>query len=89
MMKTWWPILLVQLYKIVDTHIDLHPLDREDPDRGRLVRHEPVELVPPLVPLDAVEVVTVQVIAADKVSTVSCLHIPRDTEVYLTQARQL
>ena len=89
MMKTWWPILLVQLYKIVDTHIDLHPLDREDPDRGRLVRHEPVELVPPLVPLDAVEVVTVQVVAAHQVCTVSGLDIPRDPEVYLAQAGQL
>ena len=89
MMKTWWPILLVQLYKIVDTHIDLHPLDREDPDRGRLVRHEPVELVPPLVPLDAVQVVAVQVVGADEVSAVSSLDIPGDPQVNLGQAVKL
>ena len=89
MMKTWWPILLVQLYKIVDTHIYLHPLDREDPDRGRLVRHEPVELVPPLVPLDAVEVVAVQVVAAHQVRAVTRLHVAGDAEVNLAQSLQL
>merc|ERR1712218_242147 len=30
------------------THIYFHSLHREDLDRGRLVRHEPVELVPAL-----------------------------------------
>ena len=71
------------------THIYFHSLHGEDLDRGRLVRHEPVELVSPLVPLDAVEVVTVQVVAAHQVRTVSGLNIPRDPEVYLAQAGQL
>ena len=48
--------------------------------------HEPVELVPSLVPLDAVEVVAVQVVAAHQVRGVPGLHIPGDPEVDLTQA---
>ena len=73
----------------LDTHIYFHSLHWEDLDRGRLVRHEPVELVATLVPLDAVEVVTVQVVAAHQVRTVPGLHIPRDPEVYLAQAGEL
>ena len=53
------------------------------------MRHEPVELVAPLVPLDAVEVVTVQVVAAHQVSAVPGLNIPGDPQVYLAQAVQL
>ena len=73
----------------LDTHIYFHSLHWEDLDRGRLVRHEPVELVAALVPLDAVEVVAVQVVAAHQVGTVPGLDIPRDPEVYLAQAGQL
>ena len=48
--------------------------------------HEPVELVPSLVPLDAVEVVAVQVVAAHQVCGVPGLNIPGNPEVYLAQA---
>ena len=51
--------------------------------------HEPVELVAPLVPLDTVQVVTVQVVAAHQVSAVPGLHIPGDPQVYLAQTGQL
>ena len=53
------------------------------------MRHEPVELVPALVPLDAVEVVAVEVVAADQVGAVPGLDVPRDTEVDLGQTLQL
>ena len=71
------------------THIYFHSLHREDLDRGRLVRHEPVELVPALVPLDAVEVVAVQVVAAHQARTVARLNVPGDPQVYLAQAGEL
>ena len=50
------------------------------------MRHEPVELVAALVPLDAVEAVAVQVVAAHQVRTVPRLNIPRDAQVDLAQA---
>ena len=53
------------------------------------MRHEPVELVPALVPLDAVEVVAVQVVAAHQVRTVARLNVPGDPQVYLAQAGEL
>ena len=71
------------------THIYFHSLHREDLDRGRLVRHKPVELVPALVPLDAVEVVAVQVVAAHQVRAVPRLHVAGDAEVNLAQSLQL
>ena len=53
------------------------------------MRHEPVELVPALVPLDAVEVVAVQVVAAHQVRAVPRLHVAGDAEVNLAQTLQL
>ena len=53
------------------------------------MRHESVELMPALVPLDAVEVVAVQVVTTDQVSALPRLNVPRDTEVNLGQTLQL
>merc|ERR1712073_284272 len=64
----------------VCAHVDPHALDWEHPDRRPLVRHEPVKLVPTLVPLDAVELVAVEVVAAHQVRAVPGLHIARDTQ---------
>ena len=52
------------------------------------MRHESVELMPPLVPLDAVQVVAVQVIAAHQVCAVTSLHIAGDPQVNLGEAIQ-
>ena len=71
-LSTYWKSYFISnalLYVVVvcwklDTHIYFHSLHGEDLDWRRLVGHEPVELVAALVPLDAVEVVAVQVKAA-------------------------
>ena len=52
------------------------------------MRHESVELMPPLVPLDAVEVVAVQVVAAHQVRAVPGLDITGDPQVYLGETIQ-
>ena len=97
-LSTYWKRYFISnalLYVVVvcgnkrDTHIYFHSLHWEDLDRGRLVRHEPVELVAALVPLDAVEVVAVQVVAAHQVRTVARLNVPGDPQVYLAQAGEL
>ena len=93
-LSTYWKRYFISnalLYVVVvcwnlDTHIYFHSLHREDLDRGRLVRHEPVELVPALVPLDAVEVVAVQVVAAHQVRAVARLDIAGQPQVDLAQA---
>ena len=59
------------------THVNLHPLDRERLDLRHLVRHEPVELVPSLVPLDGVEVVAAQVVRASQVGSLAALQVLR------------
>ena len=88
-LSTYWKRYFISnalLYVAADTHIYFHSLHREDLDRGRLVRHEPVELVAALIPLDAVEVVAVQVVAAHQVRTVARLHVAGQPQVDLAQA---
>ena len=51
--------------------------------------HEPVELVAPLVPLDTVQVVAVQVVGTDEVSAVPSLYIAWDSQVNLRQTVKL
>ena len=95
-LSTYWKSYFISnalLYVVVvcwklDTHIYFHSLHGEDLDWRRLVGHEPVELVAALVPLDAVEVVTVQVVAAHQVGAVPRLNIPGDPQVDLAQAGQ-
>ena len=70
------------------TYIDFHSFDRKNPDRRWLLRHESVELMPALVPLDAVQVVAVQIVAAHQVRTVTSLNIPWDPQVNLGQSIQ-
>ena len=50
--------------------------------------HDPVEFVAPLVPLDAVQVVAVQVVAAHQVRAVPGLDITGDPQVYLGETIQ-
>ena len=57
------------------TYIYFHAFDRKRLDRRYLVRHEPVKFVSSFIPLDAVQVVAVQIIAAHKISAVSGLII--------------
>ena len=88
-LSTYWKRYFISnalLSVAADTHIYFHSLHREDLDRGRLVRHEPVELVTALVPLDAVEVVAVQVVAAHQVRAVARLDIAGQPQVDLAQA---
>ena len=55
------------------THIDFHAFDRKRLDLGHFARHESVELVPALVPLDAVECVPAQIVAARQVRRLAFL----------------
>ena len=52
------------------------------------MRHESVELMPALVPLDAVQVVAVKIVAAHQVCAVTSLNIPGDPQVNLGQSIQ-
>ena len=63
------------LCQLVPTHIDLHSLDREGLDGGHLVGHEPVELVPALVPLHRVQGVPTEVVAAGEVRGLTLLQV--------------
>ena len=68
------------------THVDLHALDGEGLDLGRLVGHVAVELVAALVPLDGVEGVAAQVVAARQVRRLPLLQELGDPHGQVRQA---
>jgi hypothetical protein len=68
------------------TYIDLHALDWERLDLRDLVRHVSVELVPALVPLDAVQGVAAEVVAARQVGRLALLKKLRDPHGQVRQA---
>ena len=69
-----------------DSYIDLHVFDGEGLDDGRLRGHVAVELVPALVPLDAVEGVAAEVVAAGQVGLLALLDELRDSDGEVGQA---
>ena len=68
------------------THVNLHALDGEGLDLGELVRHVAVELVAALVPLDRVERVAAQVVAARQVRRLPLLQELGDPHREVRQA---
>ena len=68
------------------THVDLHALDGKRLDLRRLVRHIAVELVPSLVPLDRVQHVAAQVVAARQVRSLALLQELGDPHREVRQA---
>ena len=74
--------------KKISTYVYFHSLHWERLNWRYLVGHEPVELVSPLVPLDTIQGVTVQVVGAHQVCAVTRLNISRDAQVYLGGAVQ-
>ena len=68
------------------THIDFHSFDGKRFDLRLLVGHEPVELVPALVPLDAVQGVPTQVVAAGQVRGLALLEELWDPDAQIGQA---
>ena len=67
-------------------YIDLHVFDREGLDDGSLRGHVAVELVPAFVPLDAVEGVTSEVVAAREVGLLPLLDELGDSDGQVGQA---
>ena len=83
-----WTVKNQHYKSLSQTYIYFHSFDRKDPDRRWLLRHESVELMPPLVPLDTVQVVAVQVVAAHQVCAVTSLYIAGYPQVNLGEAIQ-
>ncbi len=68
------------------THINFHIFDWKRFDDWIFCRHVPVELVPAFVPLDAVEGIAAQVVAASQIGLLTLLDELGDSDRQVGQA---